>query len=128
LESQPIIISSLVCEINQPYTRQAYHILGPMTILPLRRLIIERQIQPEMLTFVSTDDVVALFNMCVQRRSILVSADRTSFAVSLTISMWVHQLASCNSKIDYHIVRCIADSLIAISTPHLWFAPGLPFY
>lgn len=36
---------------------------GPMTILPLRRLYIERQVQPEMLTFVSTEEVVALFNM-----------------------------------------------------------------
>ncbi|KAH9931689.1 uncharacterized protein BXZ73DRAFT_90131 [Epithele typhae] len=39
---------------------------GPMTILPLRRLYIERQIQPEMLSFVSTEEVVALFKMCVQ--------------------------------------------------------------
>lgn len=39
--------------------------LGPMTILPLRRLYIERQVQPEMLSFVSTEEVVALFNMCV---------------------------------------------------------------
>ncbi|KAG1830484.1 hypothetical protein DFJ58DRAFT_824711 [Suillus subalutaceus] len=31
---------------------------GPMTILPLRRLYIERQIQPEMLSFVSTEQVV----------------------------------------------------------------------
>lgn len=36
---------------------------GPMTILPLRRLYIERQVQPEMLSFVSTEEVVALFNM-----------------------------------------------------------------
>ncbi|KAM6500251.1 Fungal specific transcription factor domain containing protein [Amanita muscaria] len=36
---------------------------GPMTILPLRRLFIERQIQPEMLNFVSTEEVVALFNI-----------------------------------------------------------------
>lgn len=36
-----------------------------MTILPLRRLIIERQIHPEMLTFVSTEEVVALFEMWV---------------------------------------------------------------
>ncbi|KIJ69217.1 hypothetical protein HYDPIDRAFT_79437 [Hydnomerulius pinastri MD-312] len=36
---------------------------GPMTILPLRRLYIERQIQPEMLSFVSTEEVVALFNI-----------------------------------------------------------------
>lgn len=39
--------------------------VGPMTILPLRRLFIERQIQPEMLSFVSTEEVVALFKMCV---------------------------------------------------------------
>ncbi|KAJ7772989.1 fungal-specific transcription factor domain-containing protein [Mycena maculata] len=36
---------------------------GPISILPLRRLMIERQIQPEMLSFVSTDEVVALFNI-----------------------------------------------------------------
>ena len=36
-----------------------------MSILPLRRLFIERQIQPEMLSFVSADEVVALFNMWV---------------------------------------------------------------
>lgn len=34
-----------------------------MTILPLRRLFIERQAQPEMLTFVSTEEVKELFNM-----------------------------------------------------------------
>jgi len=38
-------------------------VLGPMTILPLRRLYIERQIQPEMLSFVNPDQVQALFNM-----------------------------------------------------------------
>ncbi|THH20910.1 hypothetical protein EW146_g561 [Bondarzewia mesenterica] len=36
---------------------------GPMTILPLRRLFIERQVQPEMLSFVTTDEVVALFDI-----------------------------------------------------------------
>ncbi|KAF8891374.1 fungal-specific transcription factor domain-containing protein [Infundibulicybe gibba] len=36
---------------------------GPMTILPLRRLYIERQVQPEMLSFVGTDEVVELFNI-----------------------------------------------------------------
>jgi len=41
---------------------------GPMTILPLRRLFIERQIQPEMLSFVQTEEVVALFDMCVSYR------------------------------------------------------------
>ncbi|KIM33134.1 hypothetical protein M408DRAFT_325955 [Serendipita vermifera MAFF 305830] len=36
---------------------------GPMTILPLRQLIIERQVQPEMLSFVATDVVVELFKI-----------------------------------------------------------------
>ncbi|KAH8813625.1 fungal-specific transcription factor domain-containing protein [Flagelloscypha sp. PMI_526] len=36
---------------------------GPMTILPLRRLYIERQIQPEMLTFTSKEQVMRLFNI-----------------------------------------------------------------
>jgi len=40
-----------------------FWLIGPMTILPLRRLYIERQIQPEMLSFVGTDEVVILFNM-----------------------------------------------------------------
>ena len=42
-----------------------FRFIGPMTILPLRRLYIERQIQPEMLSFVSTEEVVILFNMWV---------------------------------------------------------------
>jgi len=37
--------------------------LGPMTILPLRRLYIERQVQPEMLSFVNKEEVVDLFDM-----------------------------------------------------------------
>lgn len=36
---------------------------GPMTILPLRRLYIERQVQPEMLSFVETETVIELFNI-----------------------------------------------------------------
>ena len=36
-----------------------------MTILPLRRLYIERQIQPEMLNFTSKEEVITLFNMYV---------------------------------------------------------------
>ncbi|KAJ7073939.1 fungal-specific transcription factor domain-containing protein [Mycena amicta] len=36
---------------------------GPISILPLRRLFIERQVQPEMLSFVTTDEVVALFKI-----------------------------------------------------------------
>ena len=38
---------------------------GPINILPLRRLYIENRVQPEMLNFTSTEDVLALFNMCV---------------------------------------------------------------
>ncbi|KAG8747559.1 hypothetical protein FRC10_000695 [Ceratobasidium sp. 414] len=41
----------------------AYFKPGPMNILPLRRLYIERQIQPEMLSFVSTEEVVELFDI-----------------------------------------------------------------
>ncbi|KAG8970236.1 hypothetical protein FRC03_010426 [Tulasnella sp. 419] len=36
---------------------------GPMTILPLRRLFIEKQIQPEMLTFVTPKEVIDLFKI-----------------------------------------------------------------
>jgi hypothetical protein len=42
-----------------------FTLTGPMTILPLRRLYIERQVQPEMLSFVSTEEVVELFKMFV---------------------------------------------------------------
>ncbi|CAE6523226.1 unnamed protein product [Rhizoctonia solani] len=41
----------------------AYFKPGPMNILPLRRLYIERQIQPEMLSFVTTDEVLELFDI-----------------------------------------------------------------
>ncbi|CAE6494613.1 unnamed protein product [Rhizoctonia solani] len=41
----------------------AYFKPGPMNILPLRRLYIERQVQPEMLSFVSTEEVVELFDI-----------------------------------------------------------------
>ncbi|KAJ1308658.1 hypothetical protein OPQ81_004352 [Rhizoctonia solani] len=41
----------------------AYFKPGPMNILPLRRLYIERQIQPEMLSFVSTEEVLELFDI-----------------------------------------------------------------
>jgi len=50
--------------MNDPVKSEPLY-LGPMTILPLRRLFIERQIQPEMLSFVPTEEVVALFDMCV---------------------------------------------------------------
>ncbi|KAF8163657.1 fungal-specific transcription factor domain-containing protein [Crassisporium funariophilum] len=44
-------------------TNDNYFKPGPMTILPLRRLYIERQVQPEMLSFVGTEEVVALFDI-----------------------------------------------------------------
>lgn len=43
---------------------------GPMTILPLRQLIIERQVQPEMLSFVSTDVVVDLFKIFFEQMNV----------------------------------------------------------
>ncbi|KAH9048576.1 fungal-specific transcription factor domain-containing protein [Lactarius hengduanensis] len=48
----------------------AYFKPGPMTILPLRRLFIERQIHPEMLSFVSTEEVVALFDIYFEHLNI----------------------------------------------------------
>lgn len=45
---------------------------GPMTILPLRQLIIERQVQPEMLSFVSTDVVVELFKIYFEHMNVSV--------------------------------------------------------
>ncbi|KAH9981402.1 fungal-specific transcription factor domain-containing protein [Lactifluus volemus] len=48
----------------------AYFKPGPMTILPLRRIFIERQIQPEMLNFVSTEEVVALFEIYFEHLNI----------------------------------------------------------
>ncbi|KZP01066.1 hypothetical protein CALVIDRAFT_475249 [Calocera viscosa TUFC12733] len=36
---------------------------GPMTLLPIRRLVIERQIQPEILEFVEMEEVMDLFNI-----------------------------------------------------------------
>jgi hypothetical protein len=54
--SSQVLTQNLYDKITEPIT-------GPMTILPLRRLYIERQVQPEMLSFVTSEQVVALFNM-----------------------------------------------------------------
>ncbi|CAK5277496.1 unnamed protein product [Mycena citricolor] len=54
---------TLVSEQKVGVASDNYFKPGPMNILPLRRLIIERQVQPEMLTFVTTDEVVALFKI-----------------------------------------------------------------
>ncbi|KAJ3576869.1 hypothetical protein NP233_g143 [Leucocoprinus birnbaumii] len=60
---------------------------GPMTILPLRRLYIERQIQPEMLSFVSTDEVVVLFDIYFDHISMHCSLlDRNFHTPSLVCS------------------------------------------
>lgn len=58
---------------------------GPMTILPLRRLYIERQVQPEMLSFVETETVIELFNMFVSSPTPLVSSVDLSPSVSSII-------------------------------------------
>ncbi|KAJ6531569.1 fungal-specific transcription factor domain-containing protein [Mycena vulgaris] len=61
--------SGLVARSTQPGENKLgvasdnYFKPGPISILPLRRLMIERQVQPEMLSFVSTDEVVDLFNI-----------------------------------------------------------------
>ena len=36
-----------------------------MTLLPVRRLFIEHQVQPEMLSFVTTEEVLAMFQVYV---------------------------------------------------------------
>lgn len=70
-------ISGLIPAVTQPRTdgepaaegqkiglaNDRYFKPGPMNILPLRRLYIERQIQPEMLTFVTKDEVIELFKI-----------------------------------------------------------------
>ncbi|KAJ7481111.1 fungal-specific transcription factor domain-containing protein [Mycena galericulata] len=61
--------SGLVARSTQPGENKVgvasdnYFKPGPISILPLRRLMIERQVQPEMLSFVTTDEVVALFDI-----------------------------------------------------------------
>ncbi|KAG7092912.1 hypothetical protein E1B28_009217 [Marasmius oreades] len=60
---------------------------GPMTILPLRRLYIERQIQPEMLNFVSTSEVVDMFNIYYDHMNMHVNIlDRAFHTPSLICS------------------------------------------
>ena len=58
-----------------------------MTILPLRRLFIERQIQPEMLSFVPTEEVVALFDMCVSLLVAVLCAICSYFVVTAISSI-----------------------------------------
>lgn len=58
-------VSALSRILYPQYLTDAAAYVGPMTILPLRRLFIERQVQPEMLSFTSTEEVVDLFNMYV---------------------------------------------------------------
>jgi hypothetical protein len=72
-----------------------------MTILPLRRLYIERQIQPEMLNFVSRDEVVTLFNMCVPVQlnlrsrllGLLVTLITLMCGLSGSLTFWVTNLS-----------------------------------
>lgn len=57
--------SAKAAERKVGVANETYFRPGPMNILPLRRLFIERQVQPEMLSFVSTEEVLELFKMCV---------------------------------------------------------------
>jgi hypothetical protein len=50
-------------EQNVGVASDLYFKPGPMTILPLRRVVIERALQPEILKFTTTEEVIALFNM-----------------------------------------------------------------
>lgn len=63
------LVTIISDQVSSSVSVRLYHTThsssGPISILPLRRLYIERQIQPEMLSFVSTEEVVALFNMSV---------------------------------------------------------------
>lgn len=61
---------------------------GPINILPLRRLYIERQIQPEMLSFVTTEEVLALFNMYVFSTSLnpLLNFELTHLSPDISIT------------------------------------------
>ncbi|KAG9226521.1 hypothetical protein CCMSSC00406_0005812 [Pleurotus cornucopiae] len=60
---------------------------GPMTILPLRRLYIERQVQPEMLSFTTTEEVVALFNIYFDNMNMFANIlDRNFHTPSLVCS------------------------------------------
>ena len=71
--SRVTIISDQVSRFLPQIIHAAHYLLGPISILPLRRLYIERQIQPEMLSFVNTEEVVALFNMLVPSFRVRVS-------------------------------------------------------
>ena len=100
----------------------AYSLPGPMSILPLRRLYIERQVQPEMLSFVSTEEVVALFNMLV-----LCILSYLSLQTELYIStsyfdhMNVSFDARTHLRYSSHSDRCIAISWIKNSTHQLLY-------
>lgn len=63
-----------------------------MTILPFRRLYIERQIQPEMLSFVSNQEVVDLFNMWVILFLIFSGKVDFVYPVILIVCMFVQVL------------------------------------
>ncbi|EJU00480.1 hypothetical protein DACRYDRAFT_68629 [Dacryopinax primogenitus] len=49
--------------IGKGIAGESYFKPGPMTLLPIRRLVIERQVQPEILEFVDMQEVFALFEI-----------------------------------------------------------------
>lgn len=85
----------------------AYFKPGPMTILPLRRLFIERQIHPEMLSFVSTEEVVALFDIYFEHLNIHCNLlDRDFHTPSLVCSRSPILLTSiCSISAKFYTAR-----------------------
>ena len=98
-----------------------------MTILPLRRLFIERQIQPEMLSFVSTEEVVELFNMYVTATplaSAIVVAD-SLFCVFSPTSYFDHIHVSQLSPCMTILVLACACLCLRVGFILLWLSFGL---
>lgn len=81
---------------NETYFRP-----GPMNILPLRRLFIERQVQPEMLSFVSTEEVLDLFKMCVHILSSRCTTVRKLIPLSLSNHADTSRTCRCTAPCSY---------------------------
>ncbi|TFY50976.1 hypothetical protein EVG20_g11227, partial [Dentipellis fragilis] len=90
---------------------------GPMTILPLRRLFIERQIQPEMLNFTETHEVVALFKIYFDHVNV---RSRASATVILSLDthtdptrMWPDALQRPGPRLPHALARLLPVTLPA---------------
>jgi hypothetical protein len=58
-------LEAVASGVGKGIAGESYFKPGPMTLLPIRRLVIERQVQPEILEFVEMEEVLVLFKMCV---------------------------------------------------------------